>query len=219
MVVGPSKTVSPRTTLGVEVGGKYLIGEEFRPIQTVHGSFWSGVVAMRWTQALTPRVTATVLAGPRAAQVVPPVIASIATTPVKWELKPEVLASLAFRGTTRVLSIAYTDTQYLGVGASGFIDTRSVELTAGAKVGRRLRLSTRPGFYFNSLAGLGARSYRVDGTVGFQATSWASIDAIYMYRHQDQSLALTDYAVTAAALAKTRNRLVVGMTIRRATQM
>jgi hypothetical protein len=82
-----------------------------------------------------------------------------------------------------------------------------------------VRLSTRPGFYQNSLAGLTADSYRFDATASFQTLNWISIDAIYGYRHQNRSLALADFAVTAANRSKTRNRLVVGVTIRRPIQM
>jgi hypothetical protein len=214
-----AKQKTLRTTLGVEYGARILIGEEFTASTVTRGLFWANVLGMRWTRSLTPRLSATLMAGPRVAQVVPPVIARTATTPVRWEVKPEVLASLTFRGVNHVVTMAFANTQFLGVGASGFVDTKSIELTAETKVGRRLRFSTRPGFYRNSLAGQTAESRRFDGTASFQASAWSSIDMIYGYRHQDRSLALADFAVTAATRSKTRNRLVVGMTIRRPFQM
>jgi hypothetical protein len=213
--VGLARRASPRTTIGLEYGGKFLLGDEFRQDGVTHGVFWAHSLGVRWTRSLTPRVTALLIAGPRAAQVVPAEISRTAPTPVRWELKPEVLASLTYRSEVRVASIAYARTQFLGVGASGLVDTESVELTAGAALGRRVRMSARPAIYRNSLAGLRANSYRLDGTADVRLSRWLTLNALYGYRHQDRSLALADFVVTAAARSRTRSRLVVGMTIRR----
>ncbi len=213
---GVSRRLSSRTTIGVEAGGKLLMGDEFTNTAVTHGVYWAGSVGVRWTRSLTPQLTATLMAGPRAAQTVPSVVAGTATTtPVQWELQPEVLASINYRSPTHVFSVAYARTQFLGVGASGLIDTESVELTAGLTLGRRLRLAARPGFYRNSLVGAEANSSLFETTASLQASSWVSLDATYRYRHQNRALALTDFAVTAADRPRTRNRLVVGLTIRR----
>jgi hypothetical protein len=60
-----------------------------------------------------------------------------------------------------------------------------------------------------------AMSYRLDGTADVQISSWVTLNAIYGYRHQDRALALADFVVSAAARARTRSRLVIGMTVRR----
>jgi hypothetical protein len=213
--VGVSTKVTPRTTLGLDYTGKFLVGDEFGVEVNTHGLFWAHSAGLRWARSLSPHVTASIFAGPRLAQVVPAEISRSEATPVLWELKPEVLASIVYRSPIRMVSLSYARSQFLGVGASGLVDTESVELTAGAAAGSRLRFSLRPAVYRNSLAGMEANSYRLDGTVDVRLTPWSTLNAVYGYRHQDRALALADFVVTAAARARTRTRLVVGMTIRR----
>jgi hypothetical protein len=214
LALGVPFQASPRTSVTVEYTGKFLIGDEYGAEVVTHGVFWANTLGVRVARSLTPRLTAAVTIGPRAAQVVPPVIERTDTTPVHWEVAPEVLASLSYRGTRLALSSAYARTQLLGVGASGLVNTESLEVSLGAAVSR-LRMSARPGIYRNSLAGQRADSYRFDGTAGVVVSSWTTVDFVYGYRHQDRSLALADFAVTAAARSRTRNRFVVGMTVRR----
>ena len=98
---------------------------------------------------------AELMAGPRVSQTVPPVIQSTAT-PIAWERQPDLRASLSYKNRDQLWAIAVGRTQALGFGASGFIDTESVEVRAGRSIGRRLQLSARSGGYRNTLAGLHA---------------------------------------------------------------
>jgi len=208
-----------KRTLAVEYTGRLLDGED-RTLKTVtRGLFWSHAVGNRWTQAFTPFLTADVIAGPRLAQTVPAVINATTSTPVEWQRQPELLASLTYRRNSERFTIAYGRTQTIGFGASGFIDTESVEGRAIWTVKRRLELSVRPGVYRNSLATQRANTYRLDTTGRFMISSWMSLDGAFTHRYQDRALALADFAVTSIDRSRTRTRLAFGVTVKRPIRM
>jgi hypothetical protein len=206
---------SERTTLGVEYIGKLLNGEERTFRAVTEGLFWAHSLGIRWTLAISPHVTTTVLVGPRLAQTVPAIIDVSSTTTPLWERQPEIRASLSYRDKEAQLSIGYGRSQELGFGASGFIDTESLEVRASRVIGRRLQLSGRPGVYRNSLAGERANSYRVDATMHYLLSRWLSLDGVFGYRYQDRALALADLTVTSVGKSRKRTRAALGLTIQR----
>jgi hypothetical protein len=209
---------SKRTTFAVEYAGKLLVGDE-RTFKTVtRGTFWAHSVGLRWTQMLAPFVTADVIAGPRLAQTLPDVI-NASTSTVEWELQPEILASLTFRRNEERFSVAYGRTLTLGFGASGFIETESLEGRASQIFARRLRIAARPGVYRNTLANLHALNYRLEFVARYLISSWISLDGVYSYRFQDRALALADLTVTSVDRSRTRSRTALGLTIRRPIRM
>ena len=210
---------SQRTKLAVEYNGKLLVGDE-RTFKTVtRGTFWAHSVGLRWTQTLAPFVTADVIAGPRLAQTLPDVINASTSMPVEWELQPEILASLTFRRNEERFSVAYGRTLTLGFGASGFIETESLEGRASQIFARRLRITARPGVYRNTLANLHALNYRLEFGARYLISSWISLDGVYSYRFQDRALALADLTVTSVDRSRTRSRTALGLTIRRPIRM
>lgn len=210
---------TPRRTLAVEYTGKLLDGED-RTLKTVtSGLFWSNTVGVRLTQAFTPFLTADLFAGPRLAQTLPAVISATTSTPVEWQWQPELLASLTYRRNTERFTISYGRTQTIGFGASGFIDTESVEGRAIWTIKRRLELSLRPGVYRNTLATQHANTYRLDTTGRFAISNWVSLDGAFTHRYQDRALALADFTVTSIDRSRTRTRLAFGVTVRRPIRM
>ena len=210
---------SERTTLAVEYTGKLLVGDGRTFTTLTRGVFSAHSVGIRWTQALTPVLTADVVAGPRLAQTVPPVINATTTTPVEWERQPELVASLTYRRRDQRFTVAYGRTQTLGFGASGFVDTEGLDGRATWTVARRLQLSARPGVYRNTLATQHANTYRLEATGRYVISSWMSLDGIYSHRYQDRALALADFTVTSVDRARTRTRVAFGVTLRRPIRM
>jgi spermidine synthase len=201
-----------RTSLGIEHNIKNVVGEERTFLAVTRGVFWSNSLLGRWSRTLSPHVTATVAAGPRLSQVVPPIIEPAQTTPTAWEWQPEVAATLAYRKNDQRLSVSVGRTQSLGFGASGFVNTDSVEARGAWVVARRLRLTVRPGAYRNTLAGERANSYRFDTYASYSLTDWMNIDGLVSYKYQDRALALADFVVSSILRERTRNRVAVGFT-------
>jgi len=189
-VAGFSLQRTERNSIGVEYDGKLLSGEE-RTIKVVtDGLFWSHTAGIRFTQSVTPHITAAVFAGPRFAQAVPTTITPAAAIPIEWERTPEIRASFTYRNIDDLLAISYGRTQELGFGASGFVDTESLELRGARVIARRVQVLGRPGFYRNSLAGQHANSYRLEGTAHYLISNWLSLDGVFSYRYQNRALAL-----------------------------
>jgi hypothetical protein len=205
---------SERASVGVEYTGKLLNGEERTFRAVTEGLFWAHSLAVRWTLALTPHATLSLTAGPRFAQTVPAVI-DTPTAATVWDRQPEARASLTYRDKDRQLSIAYGRTQEIGFGASGFIDTESLEARASRVLGRRLEFSARPGVYRNTLAGQRANSYRLETVTHYFITTFLSVDGVFSYRYQDRALALSDLTITTVAASRKRTRAAVGLTIQR----
>jgi len=208
-----------RNAFSLQYDARNVVGEERTFRSVTRGVFWSSSLTGRWARKLSPHFTATVAAGPRLSQVVPAVISPSATTPTEWKLDTEALASIAYRRNDQRVSMSYTRTQSLGYGASGFINTESLEARGAWLVAQRLRLTVRPGVYRNSLAGLIADSYRFDSFASYYLASWASLDAVVSYKYQDRALALADFAVTSVLRSRTRNRVAFGVTFRRAIRL
>lgn len=212
---GTSFRLTPRTALGVEYTGKLLIGEDLRTRVTARGTFWSNTVALRLTHSITPRVTAVLLAGPRLSQVLPEEFGQAAFTPLDWELRPELLGSLTYRRDGQLLSMNYVRSAFQGYGASGFIDTESVGGRTAFALGDRVQVLLRPAMYRNTLRGLRANSYRLDGAAAVQVSRWVSVEATYLYKRQDRSLTIGDLETDASGRPKTRNSIMLGVTLRR----
>jgi hypothetical protein len=207
-----------RTSVAVEHTAKLLIGENETVRVLTSGTYWSNDVVARLTRSLTPHLSAILAGGPRLSQTVPVTIDPRSTSNTRWELQPELQAALRYKNPDHVWELEYRRTQALGYGASGFIDTDSIEIRSAHALGRRMELTTRPGLYRNELAGLAATGYRLEGTVRYAATSWVSIDAMFSSRHQEGTLALADLSVRAVTRSRTRNRIAFGATVRRPTR-
>jgi hypothetical protein len=210
---------SPRTTLGIEQSTRLLSGKDLTVRSVVQGTFWDGYLALRLTHSLTPRVRATVLAGPRLAQRLPEVIQPLGFTPLDWTLAPELLASVTFRDVGRSLDVSFARSAFLGFGAAGFIDTYRVDVKAGYVIARRMRLSARPAIYRNSISALHARSYRVDAAAIYDVTRWLAVEAAYLYKYQDRALSLADFGARSPARPKTRSTVMIGFALTRPIQM
>lgn len=216
---GLTFNVAPRTRLAAEYTGRRLLGDDLSQRFTVHGEFTAHVLALRLTRSITPSLTAVLLAGPRVSQVLPTQVVPGATTALPTETAPEVLASLTFRRGPQRLSAAYTRSQFIGFGASGFVDTESLDVRGVAVIADRIQMSVRPAVYRNTLLDTRARAYRLDGGIVVRLTGWVNLDGSYVYRHQDRSLTLADALAPGAPKPRTRQTIVVGLTIRRTTQL
>jgi hypothetical protein len=206
---------SPRTLVALEQSTRILIGDDLSTRSLVRGTFWDGHVAVRLTHNVTPRLKASVLAGPRVAQELPQVIKPLGFTPLEWKVVPELLVSLSYADVERTLAVSYRRSAFLGFGASGFIDTQTVDVRAGYIVARRLRLSARPAVYRNSLSGLPARSYRLDAGAAYDISRWAALEAIYLYKYQDRALSLIDFGARSPGQPKTRTTIMFGVALTR----
>jgi len=217
--IGVRRQRSERMTIGGEYDVKLLNGEERTFRAVTDGVFWSQSAGIRLTESLAPHVSISVFAGPRFAQTVPATIVPATVVPIAWQLKPEVRSSLTYRNLDNFLSITYARSQEIGYGASGFIDTESIELRGARVVGRRLQLAGRPAFYRNSLAGQRADSYRLEGTAHYVISSWLTLDGVFSYRYQNRALALSDLEITSVGQSRKRTRAAVGMTLQRPISM
>jgi hypothetical protein len=208
-----------RTNLAIENLAKNVTGEE-RTLRTItKGLFWSDSLYGRVTRVVSPHVSVNVAAGPRLTQVVPAVIVPSERTPTEWSWQAELFASIVYKRIDQSVGLTYARTLTLGYGASGFVETDSIESRAAWLVKRRLRLTARPGFYVNTLAGQSANSYRFDAYASYLATDWMSLDATINYKHQDRAVALTGFEVNSILRNRTRNRIAVGITFRHAIRM
>jgi hypothetical protein len=211
--------VAPRTLLAAVYTGRLAVGDDIRVRATAHGEFAAHLVAARLTRTLTPSLTAVVMAGPRYSQGPPDLIPREGPAPLETTLAPEVLASLTWRQRGNRISGAYRRSQFIGYGAAGFVDTESVELRAGALIGPRLQLSTRPAVYRNTLADVQAIAYRADIAAGLQITRFLRFDASYLYRHQDRTLTLADTVEPGPLKPRTRRTIFVGLTLSHAARL
>ena len=205
---------SQRTAFAIVNQARSVFGQETTLRTVTDGLFWSDTIGGRVTRTLSLHVTAVVLAGPRLSQVAPLIIES-QRTPTDLELDAEVLASITYKRADQTVGIAYARTQSLGYGASGFINTESIELRTAWLIGQRLRVALRPGVYRNSLAGLTADSSRFDVFFSYPVSSWISVDGMASYKHQNRALALANFGVSSVLRAQTRNRIAAGVTVRR----
>jgi hypothetical protein len=145
----------------------------------------------------------------------PEVINPTGRTPFDWEAAPEVLASLTYRTTAQRLSVSYARSAFLGLGASGFIDTESLEARATLTLAHRLSVSVRPAMYRNSLSTLQSKGHRVDGTALFEVSRWMTLEAAYLFKRQDRGLSLVDFDVDSRGRSRTRSSIILGATVRK----
>jgi hypothetical protein len=211
--------VAPRTRLGVDYMMRRLLGDDLRLRTIIHGEFTAHVLAARLTREVTPSLTVVLMAGPRVSQSLPTSISGPGTTALRSTIEPEALASLTYRRGDQRLSAAYTRSQFIGYGASGFVDTESIDVRAATVLANRVELSARPAIFRNSLLDVTARAYRVDAGVAVRVSRWLNIDGTYVHRYQDRTLTLADALSPGEAKARTRRSLMVGVSIRRSMRL
>jgi hypothetical protein len=210
---------SDRTTVGFETSGKVMVGEDETSRAIARGVFWAGTAGARWSHFITPDLTMVLMAGPRVSLALPESFAPSGRTPLDVELAPELLASVTYRRKEQRLSAAYVRSAYRGVGASGFINTESIEGRALALFRERLRVSARPVLYRNTLAGVRAVGHRIDSGAVFQLTHWMAIEATYLYKRQSRGLSLVDLDVATGRTQRVRNSVMVGVSMQRPLRM
>jgi hypothetical protein len=206
---------TPLTSWGIEYRGELLTGEDLTTRSITRGVFGSNTLAIRWTRSLTPRVALVAIAGPRMSQALADAVIRLPETPVRWELRPELLTSVAYRGDQLVTSIAYARSAFMGYGASGFVDTQSLESRVTFAVGARRQLLVlgRTGVYRNALADRTAMSYRADAVTSYQLLPWLGVDVTYLHKQQDRALSLAETAAGARQRRRIRNSIMFGLTL------
>jgi hypothetical protein len=209
---------SPRTAWAIEYSGSFLNGEDLTLEERVRDTFTAHMVGLRLTRNLTPRLTLVLHGGPRLSEALASSGPPVANAQKVWDIRPDLLASLTYRKEERRFGVAYTRTQFRGLGAEGFINTESIELRAGYDSHRRLRLSARPGLYRNTRLNQRTLSYRLDVAAQYPIMQWLSIDAAYLLKRQDRPLFLDDVSA-GPGRERSRNSIVVGLTLRRPVRM